>query len=364
MNNNIDNKNSIYEYKFSIVMAVYNVEKYLREAVESLVHQTIGFESIQLILVNDGSPDRSPVICDEYAEKYPNNVVVIHKKNGGVSSARNEGLKHVKGELVNFLDSDDKLSENTLDEVWKFYLKNKLEIDLISIPLFFFEGAKGEHPLNVKFAKGTRVIDLKTEWNMPQLSGASTFFKASILKKYEFDIRLAYAEDAKLITQILTTNLKLGVVAEAKYLYRKRVGNNASAIQNSGKTRNWFMPCLEYFNEACIKYAKNTLGTIPLYVQNAVMHDLQWKFLQKSIPEGVMDSDEETEYLRRLFAILQDIENKVIFKQSPKEWAMLKIFNKENPNAKLMEIEEKEILLDTIEKQLKRLMKMFLINQH
>ena len=74
-----------FPYKFSIVMAVYNVEPFLREAVDSVLAQDIGFEeNVQLILVDDGSQDCSGAICDEYKEQFPNNILVIHKENGGV----------------------------------------------------------------------------------------------------------------------------------------------------------------------------------------------------------------------------------------------------------------------------------------
>lgn len=88
-----------YSFEFSVVMAVYNVEPFLREAVDSLIAQDFGFEHIQLIMVDDGSTDGSGAICDDYAAKYPENIMVIHKKNGGVASARNEGLKYAKCEF-------------------------------------------------------------------------------------------------------------------------------------------------------------------------------------------------------------------------------------------------------------------------
>ena len=93
------------KYKFSIIMAVYNVELFLREAIESIIKQDIGFkENVQLILIDDGSKDCSGKICDEYQKKYPWNIVVIHKQNNGVSSARNMGLEYVEGEYVNCLE--------------------------------------------------------------------------------------------------------------------------------------------------------------------------------------------------------------------------------------------------------------------
>ncbi len=86
----------------------------LREAVESLVAQDIGFDRIQLILVDDGSTDESGAICDEYAARYPDNVLALHRENAGVSAARNAGIEHARGRYVNFMDSDDRLSPHTI----------------------------------------------------------------------------------------------------------------------------------------------------------------------------------------------------------------------------------------------------------
>lgn len=109
-----------FPFEFSVVMAVYNVEPFLREAVDSLIAQNFGFEKIQLIMVDDGSTDGSGAICDEYAERYPDNVMVIHKENGGVSLARNEGLKYIQGRYINFMDADDKLGSKVMSIVYKF----------------------------------------------------------------------------------------------------------------------------------------------------------------------------------------------------------------------------------------------------
>ncbi len=91
--------------KISVVVPVYNTGKYLRECIDSLTTQTV-FGDMELIFVDDGSSDGSPAICDEYAERY-GNIKVIHKQNGGVSSARNAGLDAARGDYVGFADSDD-----------------------------------------------------------------------------------------------------------------------------------------------------------------------------------------------------------------------------------------------------------------
>ena len=88
----------------SVIIPVYKVEKYLHQCVDSVIRQNL--DDMELILVNDGSPDNCPKICNQYADKYPF-IKVIHKDNGGLSDARNEGLKAAKGEFIIFMDSDD-----------------------------------------------------------------------------------------------------------------------------------------------------------------------------------------------------------------------------------------------------------------
>lgn len=98
--------------KFSIILPVYKVEKYLRPCVDSILNQT--FKDFEVILVDDGSPDSSPQICDEYAQK-DSRVSVIHKPNGGQADARNVGLEAAKGDYICYIDSDDFLAnENVL----------------------------------------------------------------------------------------------------------------------------------------------------------------------------------------------------------------------------------------------------------
>ena len=97
--------------KISIIVPVYNAEKYLHRCIESILAQT--FKDFELLLIDDGSKDSSGYICDEYAEK-DERVRVLHKVNGGVSSARNLGLNNARGEWGTFADSDDEVCEDWL----------------------------------------------------------------------------------------------------------------------------------------------------------------------------------------------------------------------------------------------------------
>ena len=115
----------MFRYKFSVIIPIYNVEDYIEQTMLSVVNQTIGFkENIQLILINDGSSDNSENICKKYRDMFPDNVVYVEQKNSGVSSARNKGMEYIEGELVTFLDSDDKWDLRAFKEVYRSYLKH------------------------------------------------------------------------------------------------------------------------------------------------------------------------------------------------------------------------------------------------
>ena len=106
---------------FSIIVPIYNVEEYLERCVDSLINQT--FKDIEIILVDDESPDNCPTMCDEYAQK-ESRIKVIHKKNGGLSDARNAGLEIAQGEYVMFVDSDDYITLEACEKFSKYALKN------------------------------------------------------------------------------------------------------------------------------------------------------------------------------------------------------------------------------------------------
>lgn len=305
---------STRKYKVSIVTAVYNTEEYLSETIESIINQTIGFENVQMILVDDGSTDGSKEICDRYAAEYPENIIAVHKENGGVSSARNEGLKYVKGEYINFLDSDDKLEENALKVMYDYLEENKEWIDLVAIPLKFFGAREGGHPLNYKFKK-TRIIDLKKEHNLVQLSLSSSMVKSGCFKERRFNTELAYGEDAQLSIDILLDKMSYGVISGASYLYRKRDTGN-SAIDTGRMKKNYYIPVANNFLLYSIKNAIEKKGYLPKFVQYACMYDLQWRLNKQPLVEkGVLNEAEAEEYQNLLIEVVQYIDNDIIQEQ-------------------------------------------------
>lgn len=148
----------------SIIVPVYRVEQYLKRCMDSVLNQT--YKNIEIILVNDGSPDNCPALCDEYA-KIDSRVRVIHKENGGLSSARNVALDSVKGDYIFFVDSDDWLALDTL-EVLNEYLEK--DYDMISFQRTYLTEEK--------------VVE-KGEKN-PKDMDVSQYIDASFLGRYDF----------------------------------------------------------------------------------------------------------------------------------------------------------------------------------
>ena len=227
------------QFKFSIVIPVYNVEKYLKETVDSVIAQTIGFkENIQIIFVNDGSPDNSEAICKAYQEKYPDNITYVVQENAGVSAARNTGIKYIKGKYVNFLDSDDCWKRTALERIYNFFEEHYDEIDVVGAKKKFFDARTGFHYLNYKFSQ-TRVIDLRSNYEMIQMDVTSAVIKASAIGDIRFSTNLKYGEDSQFINSIILDKCAIGVVVEAMHLYRRRK-DESSALQNELKSESYY----------------------------------------------------------------------------------------------------------------------------
>ncbi|WP_138301689.1 glycosyltransferase family 2 protein [Bacteroides ovatus] len=136
----------------SVIIPCYKVEKYLPKCIDSIIEQT--YENLEVFLVNDGSPDRCGLICDEYAQK-DTRIKVIHKKNGGLSDARNVAIDIAKGEYITFVDSDDYVANDYIESLYKLILKNDAQMSITRC-ISFLEGAQ---PVNIRLTKKVKVFN-------------------------------------------------------------------------------------------------------------------------------------------------------------------------------------------------------------
>lgn len=316
-----------YPYLVSIVTAVYNTKPFLHDMISSVLKQDLGVlqncqyrsyeNAYELILVDDGATDGSSEILDSYAAAF-DNVKVIHKENGGVSSARNLGIEKARGKYINFADSDDMLTENFLQETVTFFEEHEEEVDIVTTPIVFFDAAKGDHWTNYKFEKKNKVIDLKDKPDAITLFVGATLFKKESFTNL-FDTNLVNGEDIEFIYGILNRgNQKVGAVSTCQYLYRRRSIGEPSAIDGMKKDPRTYS---DYLDNVLLRIIKNGIdenGKVPKYIQHNIMGQLQWRFRQDgdgAIAIKTLGEEEYNIYRTKAFELLKYIDDDVIMDQ-------------------------------------------------
>ena len=297
-------------FLFSVVTAVYNTEDYLAEAIESVLGQTIGFQYIQLVLVDDGSKDSSGAICDRYEAEHPENIVVIHQQNSGVSAARNAGIDASTSRWINCLDSDDKWSPDAFEQALRFFAAHP-EVAVVSEQMIFFGATTGPHMLNYKF-KTTRVIDIDEEPSCIQLAMNSAFIARSKFEGRRFDTNLSVSEDFALIDDIIMEEKQLGVTSKGIYHYRRRE-DDSSAINLSNTNISWYVDTPKGCFTHLFDLSKQRYGQVIPYIQWCVMYDLQWR--RHVSPAGVLSPEDAAEYKQTIVNLLHDIDDQIIVDQ-------------------------------------------------
>lgn len=298
-----------YKFNFSIVMAVYNTENYINDAVDSIINQTLDFrENVQLILIDDGSSDNSLEIAMEYQSKYPENIIVKSKENGGAASARNLGLNYVDGKYTNFFDSDDILSSNTLEKVLEFYRNHEDEVSFVAIPIYKCGRINEPHQLNYKFDSKEKIVNVLNEHEYIQLHSTSTFFKTDLFKKYQFNENIIRSEDAYVIAKILLDKPTYGLINEPKYYYRKDTTNTTTKVKLK---KEYFY---DYINDYCkdlINYSINQKGLVPKFIQQQITYELNAVVQNPNISE-VLDEHETDSLFNAIKDVLNYIDNDII----------------------------------------------------
>ncbi len=218
--------------RFSIVVPVYNVEKYIRECLDSIHNQN--FDDYEVVLIDDGSQDDSGEICDEYAHKYAN-IKVVHKDNQGLVSARREGYRHAIGEYIINCDSDDFIEPFTLNVLNETIIKYAPDLILYNSTLVYDDSKKtfGEHLFSEGF--------IEKEWLFDTflLSAHANSLCMKAYKRDILDIERDYSKYYKLnYGEDLLQSIPLGLNAERIYyldrqLYNYRIGSGMMSQYNN-----------------------------------------------------------------------------------------------------------------------------------
>lgn len=222
----------------SIIVPIYNVEKYLPKCIESIMTQT--YENIEIILVDDGSTDNSGLICDEYKEK-DSRIVVIHKKNGGLSDARNTGTETAKGEYVGFIDSDDYIDKTMYEKLYNAIKQNDADMSICSWVRVDEDGDEiivenESSPLKDEVINGEIALSkvlvnngvfYVTAWNK--------LYKKDLVKKIKFPVGKIH-EDEFTVHRFMHKCNKIVCISDILYFYLKR-SDSITGIKSSDKKK-------------------------------------------------------------------------------------------------------------------------------
>lgn len=245
----------------SIIIPVYKVERYLRDCVDSIINQT--YQNMEIILVNDGSPDRCGEICDEYAEN-DDRVLVIHKSNGGLSDARNHGLAQAHGEYIAFVDSDDLVEQDGISKLVR--LSDTYDADIVIGGVEKFEDKTQaiiwttEDKNNINKVTELSREDAIKDFFVNGCASWARLYKSHIHKDIKFPVG-EINEDEAVVLDLLEKSSVVVKTTEVIYKYRFRKQSITSTSWNERKL-DWCNHCknnlsiVEHKYPDLIPYAK------------------------------------------------------------------------------------------------------------
>ena len=226
----------------SVIIPIYNVEKYLNKCLNNIVQQT--HENLEIILVDDGSPDNCPDICDQWQQK-DKRIKVIHKPNGGVSDARNKGLDIAQGKYVSFIDPDDIIDLEMLSKLYNSAEQNSADIAMCGFKYIFEDGGEklfvetnlplvnSQNIIHYFLTTGTE--NKKDAIYSQNIMGSvcRTLIKKECIKDLRFK-KLLVAEDMLFLMDLIDSDKKISIVNEPLYGYFQR---NSSVIHSFSRNK-------------------------------------------------------------------------------------------------------------------------------
>ena len=246
----------------SIVVPVYNVADYLHYAIDSLMKQT--YQNFEVILVNDGSTDKSPMLCEDYANRYEN-IHVFHKENGGLSDARNFGVSKANSDWIFFLDPDDYLEEYTLELIVKIHEEHHADLISTKVKATSKYNAYTSYKLQesdykdlVPFTK-EKALEAMLDDKFATVSACAKLYHRSILEKVPFPVGKIY-EDFYVVGQHLALAGKIIISPLETYNYYRREG---SIVRSTFTEKRY-----EFFDAV----AKNEEVVRKEYIQSEELH--------------------------------------------------------------------------------------------
>ena len=214
--------------KVSIILPVYNVEKYLPQCIQSIIEQT--FLEIEIILVDDGSTDRTPLICDAFAER-DDRIKVIHQTNGGAAKARNTGMDNSTGDYIMFIDSDDWIEKNTVKELLTLLKTSQCDIAMCQYIDEYVNGNEKHDYIDVEGIFSNEDIAKKMLFKWEYLISCCKLYRQEVLKGIRW-VEGHCIDDEFFTYKAIINAKRIGLSKKYLYHYRQR---SSSAMGNEKK---------------------------------------------------------------------------------------------------------------------------------
>ena len=295
------------KYDISVIIPVYNTEKWVEDTIKSVLKQKYDISKIQLVIVNDGSPDNSDAIISKYAEKY-DNILYVNKENEGLSKTRNLALSLSKGRYILFLDSDDTISSDTVQSIVPFFDEHYDEIDLVSYKLIpIRDGKELKQHYRQRYLTKTGIYDLteKNNW-----FASVTTMNYCIKNKFENNIKFDttpgfYHEDQKFSMDIIKEKMKIGFVENGTYWYLQQP-------QSVTKTKFHAYYLFETTISFWEKFFSQFKNNVPEYYQALFINDINWKNRAGIFMPYQFEGKEFEKQINRVKKLLSMVNDEVI----------------------------------------------------
>jgi glycosyltransferase involved in cell wall biosynthesis len=270
--------------RFTIVSAVYNVERYLGDFIASIEAQDFPLDRVQVVMVDDGSTDSSHQTLVDWQDRRPGLVQVITKVNGGQGSARNAGIEEARGEWITFIDPDDTIAPSYLSEV-DAALSKRADIEMVATYRTLVYEATGEqepHGLSLHFDRLNRVRDLEEHPDFFHGHAPSAFLRTQVLHqtglRFDERIRPNFEDGHFCISYLLRVDRpNVAFVSTAEYFYRKRADQSSALSQSRGDPRR-YTDVLQYGYLDVLQQAHERFGRAPDWLQTFILYELSWYF--------------------------------------------------------------------------------------
>ncbi|MBQ2973255.1 MAG: glycosyltransferase [Clostridia bacterium] len=318
--------NTNFKYRATVIIPVYNRGDMVHIAFNSLLEQTIPFDQLQVLIVNDGSTDNSLEICRELTKNY-DNVTVLDKPNGGLSSTRNFGLDHAEGKYIIYLDDDDTFSPETIKAVTDFFDTCYDEVDLVTYRINrYTEGKKIKwNHYRYRYLKKTGVYDLN-ELPMALQTTINVCVKNQFENNVRFDETVGYMEDQVYNNEILSKKFKIGFCSEGEYRYNRHMNTIVSALTSAYSS---FEKMMKYFEDLFAKYDE-----VPPYIQCSYLHNLSYRMKDNILFPYHYSEEDFQKAMDRISKLLEKVDERVIFKTIPIDEFYKTYFYTLKPNKK------------------------------